>query len=355
MARDISLPRALDQVPLPDPLPPVVLVAFTRPDLLQQVLAALVQQTHRPPGLIAFVDGARTTADGPAIAHCCQLLADFDTHIPTKIVQRDRNLGCDQNVIQGLTEVLSTHPTAVYLEDDTVPTPPFYDRMCRLLAAYQDHPQVGSVSAYATYPGDFVLPADADFIVSQRVFCWGLGLWADRWHALDLLHQPDQYNPFGCFYHIPPTPQTKLTLTNQFWLEKNRQSDWMITFTLATLHRQQVHLVPTRSFIRNIGFGHPEAKTYRGEEPAWVNAHYDAEAYPNRLPAHLDLLPPLGRLLSDGERVQHLAQNGIWLNFQALGALLGQAQSWRGRWQVVGLFVRQFPRLVGRWRNGLPG
>lgn len=44
-------------------------------------------------------------------------------------------MGCDQNVILGLTEVFSSHDSLIYLEDDIVPNPHFYDRMCRLLEA----------------------------------------------------------------------------------------------------------------------------------------------------------------------------------------------------------------------------
>jgi hypothetical protein len=346
-----SLPQTLDEVSLPKMLPPLMLVAFTRPDLLQAVLQAIRQQTVLPPQIIAFVDGARKPADLPLIEQSLTLLQQFTETVPVQVIARPQNLGCDRNVILGLTEVLSNHESVIYLEDDIVPNRHFYERMARLLTAYRDQPQVASISAYASLTG---LTVNADIWVSNRVFPWGMGLWADRWQALDLANHSGQYNPFQGFHNIPPTVQTKLTLVNQFWLEKNQQTDWAITFTLAALHRQQVHLVPQISLIHNIGFGHPEAKTYRGQEPAWVNAHYDAEAYPNQLPASLDLLPPLQNRLSGPELACYLSTSGLWLNLQALFDLLQSYPDLPSRIAFCKLFLARLPRLLQRWRSGRP-
>lgn len=347
-----ALPHTLDAVALPQSLPPLMLVAFTRPDLLQAVLEGIRQQTVLPPQIIAFVDGARQPADLPLIAQCLALLQQFSATVPVQVIARPQNLGCDRNVILGLTEVLSRHETVVYLEDDIVPNRHFYERMARLLAAYQHQPQIASISAYASLPGELAIPSD--LWVSNRVFPWGMGLWADRWLALDLANRSGQYNPFQGFHKIPATIQTKLTLVNQFWLEKNQQTDWAITFTLAALHRQQVHLVPQVSLIRNIGFGHPEAKTYRGQEPSWVNAHYDAEAYPNLLPASLDLLPPLQTRLSGVELARYFAASRLWLSPQALADLLPVYPDTSSRIAFCRLFLTQLPLLLRRWRTGRP-
>jgi len=350
-----QLPTCLDQVPLPEPLPPLVITAFTRPDLLAEVLAGIRQQTLLPPYIIAFLDGARHTQDEPLIQDCVALLDALSTTIPIEIVRRSRNLGCDQNVITGFTEVLSRHDALVYLEDDDVPNPHFYDRLCRLLAAYRPHSQVCSVSAYANFPEGLADQIPTDFIVSRRVFSWGFGIWRDRWQALDLANRPRQFNPFGRFYQIPATEQTKLTLVNQFWLEHNRKTDWVITLTLAAFHANQVHVTPLRSFVNNIGFGHPQSETYRKSSPAWVNAHYDANLRPNQLPPTLDLHPQLQARLSGWALARHMAQSsGLWLHPKALWHFLTAYPDWRSLFLWLWLFVRRSPQLLIRWRNGLP-
>jgi GT2 family glycosyltransferase len=147
MSNHVELPIFMDEVSLPETLPPLVIVAFARPDLLSQVLPAIRQQSLLPQNIIAFVDGPRKADDEPLIQQCVELLKAFSAFIPVHIVARTKNLGCDRNVISGLTEVFSAYDSLVYLEDDTVPNPHFYERMCRLLSAYRDYPKICSVSA----------------------------------------------------------------------------------------------------------------------------------------------------------------------------------------------------------------
>ncbi|NEQ97128.1 MAG: glycosyltransferase family 2 protein [Cyanothece sp. SIO2G6] len=354
MASCVTIPESLDDVELPKELPPIVVTAFARSDLLEQVLTAIGQQSLLPPKIIAFVDGARKPEDQPLIKNCVSLLEDFAKIIPVHVVQREHNLGCDQNVILGFTEVFSDYDSIVYLEDDDVPNAYFYDRMCRLLEVYRDCKQVCSVSSYATYPENLNIPENADFIVSNRVFSWGIGLWADRWQEMDLANHSGQYNPFGHFYHVPATSQTKMTIINQFWLEKNLKTDWVITFTLAALYHHKVHIVPVKSFALNIGFGHPESETYKGEEQAWVNAKYDKKFYPNSLPASLELSNQLKQSLSDLEIIQYFWDKGIWLTPLAFLHLFKVSSSLSSKILLLKFFIKRFNRVVQRWRSKLP-
>ena len=315
MNSDAKLPTSLDDVLLPEELPPLVLTAFARADLLKDVLEGISQQSLLPSKMIAFVDGPRTVKDQPLIEECISLLKDFSTLIPVHIVRRTNNLGCDQNVILGFTEVLSSYDSLIYIEDDTITNPYFYDRMCRLLEVYRESKQVCSISSYANIPKEFDPHIDTDFIASNRFFSWGFATWADQWKEIDLINQSNQYNPFGSFYKIPATCQTKMTMINQFWLEKNQKTDWVITLTLAALCHQKVHIIPTTSFTYNSGFGHPESETYKGKEQSWVNARYDVNFRPNSLPSNLELPTQLSIALSDIELARHLLKyKTLWLS-----------------------------------------
>jgi Glycosyl transferase family 2 len=356
MITDLQLPLTLDDVELPEQLPPIVVVAFTRPDLLQHVLNALGQQTLLPPKIIAFIDGPRSDKDKPAIQACITLFQEFAPTIPVEIVAREQNLGCDRNVVAALTEVFSTYPALVYLEDDVVPVPCFYDRICRLLAAYRDQHRVFSVSAYANFPDQLAPTIQSDFIVSRRVFSLGFATWADRWQEIGIGQQPQGYNPFKTFAKIPATIQTQSTIVNQFFLEKNKQTDWVITMTLGALFHDRVHITPTTSFVRNIGFGHPEAKTYSsGGEPDWANAKYDPHFCPNRLPQSLELPELLATPLTGVTLAQYLTKcRGIWLSPAALGHFLRRSQNWHDALEFVKLFAQRSIMMLKRWRSGLP-
>lgn len=349
-----ALPSTLDEVALPQKLPPLVLVAFTRPELLQEVLKGIQTQSLLPQQIIAFVDGARKPADQGLIDQCVQLLQAFSHCVPVKVIARSQNLGCDRNVISALTEVLATEESLIYLEDDTVPAPHFFDRMCRLLVAYRNQPDIFSVSAYANLPDGMDSLAQQDLMVSNRFFALGWGLWADRWQSIGLIDRPPAFNPFGQFHHIPATVQTKLTLVNQFWLEKNGHTDWVITTTLAALDRGMRHVITTQSMVRNIGFDHPEAKTYRGKEPAWVNARYNPDYRPNRLQIGTTLPAALAQPLSGVELAQYLLHQGLWLSPRALLSFWQRYPDRPSRLAFGRLFVKRLLVMVRRLRQGRP-
>ena len=355
MNSDVKLPTSLDDVLLPGELPPLVLITFTRPDLLKEVLKAISQQSLLPPKIIAFVDGSRKANDKPLIEQCISLLEEFSTLVPVHIVARTHNLGADQNIILSLTEVLSSYNSLVYLEDDTIPNPYFYDRMCRLLEVYRDHKQVCSISSYASIPADLDTQINTDFIVSNRVFSWGFATWADQWKEIDLINQSGQYNPFGSFYKIPATSQTKMTMVNQFWLEKNQKTDWVITLTLVALYHHKVHIIPTTSFTYNNGFGHPESNTYKGKEESWVNARYDVNFRPNSLPSSLELPTQLRFPLRDIDLTRHLLNHKeLWLSPSAFIYLFKNAKSFSSMLLLLKIFITRLPIMLRRWRSNLP-
>ncbi|MDP5016355.1 MAG: sugar transferase [Dolichospermum sp.] len=354
--KNLNLPVLLDDISLPPELPPIVLLAFTRPDLLQEILPAIAKQTLLPRQILAFIDGPRNPKDQPLIDDSIKLLTEFSQIIPVKIINQQHNLGCDAHAIYALTEALSHYPAVIYLEDDTIPNPYFYDRMCRLLEAYRHCPQVCSITAYANFPNEIREMITADFMISRRVFAYGLGIWADRWQNLDLSNYPQAYNPFGHFYNIPATMQTKYTIVNQFFLEKENQKDWVITLTLAALNQGYIHITPMVSLVHNIGFGHPQAKTYNsGGEPTWGNAHSDVSACPNKLPPSLELIKALADPLDGVEFVRHLENcQGLWLSPSALCHLLCKYSGWHNRIALLKLFFSRLVMMMRRWRSGRP-
>ncbi len=347
------LPTSLDAIGLPTQFPPIVLVAFTRPEFVIQVLDALEKQTLSPDRIIAYLDGPRHDQDAIKIQACVDLLETFSGQISVEIRRRTENLGCDRNTLEALTEVSNECESFIHLEDDVIPNPNFYDRMVRLLTAYKPYPQVFSISAYANFPDELEAQIPSDFMASNRVFSLGFAVWSDRWQSLDLLASAQNYNPFISFDQIPANLQTKYTIVNQFYIEKNHKIDWVITLTLAALAKNYVHIIPKRSFVKNIGCGHPDAKTYRDGVPDWINQRYCADTQPDRLPTTLEPLSGNQRSLTGRELIRHFRASGLWLDTSEAVSLGQRYSSWRDRAVIGAFWVERLPRLLRRWRSGL--
>jgi hypothetical protein len=332
---------SLNEVNIPSPLPPIMITCFTRPDLLEEVLAGIEKQTLLPEKILAFVDGPRQERDSVLLLECIKLLEEFSQQIEVEIVPRKQNLGCDLNTIGAFTEVLAKYPSVVYLEDDVVPNIYFYDRLCRLLEVYKDVKQIFSVNGYDASTSEMGERMEEDFMISHRFFSWGFATWADRWYSLDIDKIKQSYNPFGRFYHIPLNVQTKLTMVNQFYLEKTGKTDWVITVTLATLDRGYVHVTPMVSMVKNIGFGHPESETYRGGEPKWVNCAYDVSANPDKLPTQIETMDKLKKPLTDLEVIDFLRKKNLYLKGNEAWDLFFKYDSWMFKFLLFKLFVSQ--------------
>ncbi|MEB3232745.1 MAG: hypothetical protein VKJ64_17175, partial [Leptolyngbyaceae bacterium] len=113
--------------------------------------------------------------------------------------------------------------------------------------------------------------------------------------------------------------------------------------------------VPVKSLTWNIGFGHPQSKTYKGKEQDWVNAKYEENFCPNQLPTSLDLLPQLARSLTDLELIQHFSKNkNIWLSPTAFWYFFNRYHTLSLKVATLRLFSQRLPKVLQRWRNKLP-
>ncbi|MDI1465401.1 glycosyltransferase [Catellatospora sp. KI3] len=158
---------------------PVVVFAFRRPDLLSQTLLAL--RAERIPRLIAFSDGPRDHRDAAGVRAVRQVLRGVDW-CPVEVVERERNLGLGKSVRAGVSQVLSGHESAIFLEDDLVCQPGTYAYLSAALRHYADDERVFSVTGW-THP--MITPRVAAPYFDGKGECWVWGTWRRAWTGAD--------------------------------------------------------------------------------------------------------------------------------------------------------------------------
>ncbi len=336
--------KSLKDVPLPSELPPIFVTCFTRPDVLKPVLDMLGQQTVKPEKIIAYVDKGRNEEEILLTKECTQLVKNLEGEFEVEIYQREQNMGCDLNTIDALNSILSRFPTVILLEDDDLPNKYFYELMCKLLVYFEPHKHIFGINGYApTFKGieDIV---KEDYFLSQRFFSWGWATWADRWFSLDSEKIRKSHNPFGKFYDIPLTRQSKLTMTNQFSIERGKGTDWVITTTLACLEKGYYTVAPLKSFVENIGFGHERSESYGGGTgitPNWVNPDYHPENCPVILPSSLEPIPEITRVFSPMEVLAEIKKNNFYLRFDEAKDLFFKYPSIEFKVDLIRLVINQ--------------
>jgi len=231
---------------------PVVFFAFRRVDTTRHVLAALRTQTVRFPLIIAFSDGARHDEDAPHVEAVRALLRAIDW-TEVQLVEREYNYGGPANLIQGISQVFESYERAVIVEDDVLPSPHFYEAMCKLLDHYQSASSIFSVGGYPSLLRDSLPNYPYDVILSPRFSVWGWATWSDRWKQVrDRLF--NFKNPFSTPDDVPLRAGADLHTMACEAEHELRGFFWAGTaLALLSLYHGWLHALTTGYLVNNIG------------------------------------------------------------------------------------------------------
>jgi hypothetical protein len=238
---------------------PVVLFAYNRPWHTEKVLKALKEnelasQSH----LIVFVDGPKSNATAEElekIEKVRKLVQQENWCESVEYHFAEKNLGCRNSIIQGITQVLQQHEAVIVLEDDIVTSPFFLKFMNTCLNYYENEKSVFSISGMNLPEKKIALPENYpyDIYVSLRQLNSGWATWKDRWDQIDwsfdflpnFLKNKDLMEAYSRAGDdlIP-------MLLDQV---EGRSDAWDIQFTYQHFVHHAVSIIPKYSFIDNIG------------------------------------------------------------------------------------------------------
>jgi Glycosyl transferase family 2 len=235
---------------------PVVIFGFNRPEHIEACFASL---RHNPEASSAsayvFLDGPRNDADAPLVAEVRRIARRATFFRTTCIVERDKNWGLSQNVIDGVTQVVARHGSVIVVEDDLVVSPAFLSYMNAALARYREAPAVFSVSGYNFPPRIMKIPPDYryDAFFVMRHMCWGWGTWKDRWDRADW-KIPDYNATSSDSSWRRSFLQGGVDLPGMLDEQmRGRLNSWAVRWTYAHFANHSVCLVPVRPFVNNLG------------------------------------------------------------------------------------------------------
>lgn len=240
-------------------LAPVVLFAYNRPWHTEQVLQALkknelAEQSH----LIVFADGPKpdaTAEEREKVEKVRKLVQQENWCGSVEYHFAEKNLGCRNSIIQGITQVLQQHEAVIVLEDDIVTSPFFLKFMNTCLNYYENEKAVFSISGMNLPENRIALPDNYpyDLYVSLRQLNSGWATWKDRWNQIDwsfdfladFLKNKDLMEAYSRAGDdlIP-------MLLDQV---EGRSDAWDIQFTYQHFVHHAVSIIPKYSYIDNIG------------------------------------------------------------------------------------------------------
>lgn len=240
-------------------LAPVVLFVYNRPDHTLQTLKALKNNIlSTDTKLYIHADGARKNANEETkdkITRVREIIYREKWCGEVEIIEAGENKGLAQSIKAGVTSVLEKYGKVIVMEDDLITSPAFLTYMNKALDYYKTRQSVFSISAYNLPSKMMQIPDDYlyDVYVSMRNGSWGWGTWNDRWVQVDwtvkafqaMTNNKEMQNAFNrggddMFEMLQDQQSGKLNI-------------WSIQFTLAHFMNHAVSIVPTVSYVDNLG------------------------------------------------------------------------------------------------------
>ena len=202
--------------------------------------------------LFIFSDAPKTPEAAEAVREVRDYIRSITGFRAVKVVERERNWGLANSIIDGVTSVVNERGRIIVLEDDLIVTPHFLDFMNRALDKYENEQQVIQVSGYM-FPVKLKIKEDALFLPLTN--SWGWATWKRAWDLFD----PDAKGYFQV--------KTDLSLRKRFNLDgaydyfsmleaqlAGRVDSWAVRWYLATFLLEGLTLYPRQSLVMNEGF-----------------------------------------------------------------------------------------------------
>lgn len=99
------------------------------------------------------------------------------------IIEREKNFGLFNNVVQGATYIFSKYNAAIFLEDDLETSKNFYNYMCEALEQYETDNRIWGISGFT--PNFKHISDTDDLFLIKRANSWGWATWKKNWETIN--------------------------------------------------------------------------------------------------------------------------------------------------------------------------
>jgi hypothetical protein len=231
-------------------LAPVILFTYNRLWHTKQTVEALqnnlyAEQSH----LFIFSDGPKTEKDELKVKEVRKYLKTIKGFKNIEIIERDKNWGLANNIIDGITKVVNQYGRVIVLEDDLVTSPYFLKFMNDGLNIYEEEEKVISIHGYV-YP----IKGLPEIFFLRGADCWGWATWKRGWDLFEkdgkkLLDELEKRKLTKLFDFNGAYPYTKM-LKDQV---EGKVDSWAIRWYASAFIHEKLTLYPGRSLVKHIG------------------------------------------------------------------------------------------------------
>jgi len=232
-------------------LAPITLFVYKRVDHLIKTVAALKNNDLATESeLIIFSDGPKGKFDSDKVKEVREYIKKIDGFKRLQIIEREKNFGLANNIIEGVTEVVNNYGRIIVLEDDLVISPYFLRFMNSALNIYEKENRVISIHGYV-----YNIKGLPETFFLRGADCWGWATWKRGWDLFEkdgekLLTELKKKKLTREFDFNGGYPYTKM-------LEKHikgKNDSWAIRWYASAFLKEMLTLYPGKSYVQHIGY-----------------------------------------------------------------------------------------------------
>lgn len=230
---------------------PITLFAYNRFDHTKRTIESLQKNFLAVQSeLFIFCDNAKNSNDQNAVQEVRNYVKSIGGFKNITIIEREKNFGLAQSIINGVSEIIAKFGRVIVLEDDMVTSPHFLEFMNEALELYESEDKVISIHGYI-YPVKKTLP---ETFFLRGADCWGWATWKRGWDLFEkngtkLLSELRQKNLTKKFDFDGTYPYTRM-LEDQV---AGKNNSWAVRWYAAAFLAEKLTLYPGKSLVQNIG------------------------------------------------------------------------------------------------------
>ncbi len=233
---------------------PIICFGFERPLHLERMLKTLEENIEaRESHLFICIDGAKSTTNKELHSQTLKTAKEPYNFKKITIIERQKNLGLRNNIVQTITEVMTQYDKVIILEDDLIIGTNFLNYMNNALNKYEENNKVWHINGYS-YPQ---VNNSKKSSFSNYISPWGWGTWKNRWdifingnyfneNFISKLSE-DTINEFNVDGHYDWENIIKKTMLGSV-------NSWAAFWYQAIFLNEGLTLFPNKSHTQNGGF-----------------------------------------------------------------------------------------------------
>jgi hypothetical protein len=230
---------------------PIILFTYNRLKHTRATVKALLEnKLVKNSELIVFSDAPFNEAQIKRVSEVREFIKTIDAFKKIEIIERGKNYGLGENIIDGVTKVINQYGKAIILEDDLITSPYFLQFMNDALRVYEGNDKVISVHGYV-YPVKKQLP---ETFFLRGADCLGWATWKRGWGIFErdgqvLLNKLVEKNLVKEFDYNNAYPYTQM-LKDQI---QGKNSSWAVRWYASAFVNDLYTLNPGRSLVYHAG------------------------------------------------------------------------------------------------------